>query len=104
MGPGGGSSPDICGSLDVETTLNSPVPAVVRELKRGQELAVEVQVSRTQVRTLVAKDHQGRVAGSLTPPSLMQIVDCIESGYRYVAVVLGDVDGGVVRVRIRGKR
>ena len=104
VGSGGGSPSDVCGSLDIETTLNSPVAAVVKNLRRGDELDVAVEVSSKQVRTLVAKDGQGRIAGSLTPPSLVAIINCMDNGYQYVAIVLGDVDGGVVRVRIRGKR
>ena len=87
----------------VETTLNSPVSSVVKNLKRGDILNVEIQVSSTQVRTLVAKESSGQIAGSLTPPSLIKIITCIEKGYQYVAIVLENVVGGVVRVRIQGK-
>lgn len=99
----GGGGPDECGSLIVDTTLNSPVPAVVRTLKQGDRLRVEVEVSAMQVRTLVAKDASGQIAGSLTPPSLIRIITCMEGGYQYEAIVLENVAGGVVRVRIQGQ-
>ena len=98
-GGGGESSPD-CGSLIVETTLNSPVSAVVALLKKGDTLTVEIQVGAGGVNSLVAK-HGGQIAGSLTPPSLITILNCIQSGFQYVAIVLNDVTGGVVRVRIQ---
>jgi hypothetical protein len=102
-GSGGDSSTDECSSLSVETTLNSPVAAVVSRLKKNDELLVEV-VTTSRGKSLVAQDSAGNTAGALTPPSLIQIIKCIEGGYQYVAVVLDDPAGGVVRVRIRGKR
>jgi hypothetical protein len=101
-GAGGGeSSPDDCGSLVVETTLNSPVSAVVASLKKGEKLLVEIHIGAGGVNSLVAKNAAGKTAGSLTPPSLIKILKCIESGFQYVAVVLNDAAGGIVRVRIQ---
>jgi|ERR1700733_9375080 len=97
---GGGDSSTDCGLLIVETTLNSPVSAVVASLKKGNRLTVEIQVGAGGANSLVAK-HSGQIAGSLTPPSLITILNCIQSGFQYVAVVLNDVTGGVVRVRIQ---
>lgn len=102
-GPSGETSPDECNSLSVETPLNSPVAQVTRNLRRGDVLRVELEVSAAQIRTLVAKDSAGRVAGSLTPPSLMRIVACIEGGTNYDAVVL-DTMGGLLPVRIQARR
>lgn len=102
-GDGGGSAPDECSSLVVETPLNSPVAQVVRDLKKGDVLRVELEVSAAQIRTLVAKDSVGRIAGSLTPPSLMRILACIEGGFKYDAIVLDKV-GGLLPVRIQAKR
>jgi len=104
VGTGGEASRNVCSSLDVETFLNSPNEAVVKNLQRGAELDVCVEKTKTQVVTLVAKDSKGRIAGSLTPASLLMIIKCIESQYKYVAVVLDDVKDSVVRVRIREKR
>ena len=104
IGTGGQSSPNICSALDIETILNSPDEAVVKHLKRGEELAVDMEKTQTQGTILVAKDGHGKVAGSLTPPSLITIINCMGGGYKYVAVVLDDVKGGLIRVRIRGKK
>ena len=104
VGTGGETSRNVCSSLDVETFLSSPHEAVVKKLKRGEELEVCIETTRTQVATLVAKDNRGKVAGSLTPASLLRIINCIENDYKYVAVVLDDVKDAVVRVRIREKR
>jgi len=99
-GGGGGDSSTDCGSLIVETTLNSPVSAVVSLLKKDDRLTVEIQVGASGINSLVAK-RGGQIAGSLTPPSLITILNCIQGGFQYVAIVLNDVTGGVVRVRIQ---
>ena len=89
----------------VETILNSPVPQVVRDLKEGGVLSVGFEVSQsvTRMKTIVAKDQSGRTAGSLTPPDLITIIHCMEGGYKYEAVILEKVVGGLVRVRIQPK-
>ncbi len=100
----GGASPNVCSAVDVETILNSPNRAVVEHLKKNTELEVAIAKTQTQVATLVAKDKSGRIAGSLTPPNLITIINCIEGGYQYVAVVLDDVKDALIRVRIRRKK
>lgn len=87
----------------VETTLNSPVPQIVRDLKEGSVLSVVIEVSQsaTRMKTIVAKDESGRTAGALTPPGLVTIINCMEQGFKYEAVVLEKVVGGLVRVRIQ---
>lgn len=102
----GSGTPDDCGSLVIDTVLNSPVAAVVKNLQPNDELDVEIQISTsaTQVKELVAKTSGGKVAGSLTPPSLITIITCIEKGFKYVAIVQGNVVGGLVKVRIQGKQ
>jgi hypothetical protein len=100
---GGGSSPsDDCGSLIIDTTLNSPVQSVVKALKKGDKLDVSIETFPTKVKTLVAK-KSGQIAGSLTPLNIITIINCIEGGYKYIALILEDPSGGLVRVRIQGK-
>lgn len=105
---GGGSIPpgraeESCDKLDVTTLLNSPVPVVIANLKKGDILDVLLRKSRGITR-LEAVDPNGQVAGSLTPNELLQIVKCIEAGYKYVATLTGNPSGGAVKVRVRTKR
>lgn len=101
-GTGGeGERTSECASLVVETTLNSPVSTVVATLNRGAILQVATQVSGSGVTSLVAKTSLGVIAGALTPPSLLTILGCIQNGFSFVAIVLNDPAGGVVRVRIQ---
>lgn len=74
--------------------------SVVALLTKGDRLTVEIQIGTGGVNSLVAK-RGGQIAGSLTPPSLITILNCIQGGFQYVAVVLNDVTGGIVRVRIQ---
>lgn len=99
----GDGSPDECGSLHIETPLNSPNPQVLKILRKDDNLDVEVEVNAKGIKTLIAKHSSGQIAGSLTPPSLLTIISCIGKGYEYVATVLEAGLGGVVRVRIHSK-
>ncbi len=109
-GPGGSSSPrgsngnsgDVdCDSLVVDTTLNSPEPAVVKTLKKGAKLVVELGRSTQGRDLLLAKTRDGKVAGSLTPPRVLDIMHCLKTGHKYIADVSADPAGGECRVRIR---
>lgn len=107
MSGGGGTShwepkPEFdCARLIERTLINSPVPEVVQRLDGGALLRVTLSnLNGAQVLQAVAEN--GDVAGSLTPPSLPQIIECIGKGHSYVAIVL-DRDGGNIRVEIRAE-
>jgi len=88
-----------CSKLVERTLINSPVPTVVAALKVGDVLQVTLgQISGAPI--LQAVTEGGEVAGSLTPPRLPQIVECIGKGFSYVAIVQ-EIDGGAVKVEIR---
>ncbi len=83
-----------------KTPLNSPKANVVASLKVGSIL--EVALTSTG-KSLVAKVVGGEaIAGSLTPMSLVDIVDCMARGRHYVAVVT-QISGGFCEVEIRPK-
>lgn len=98
-GNGGGGGVD-CDSLVVETALNSPEPAVVKTLKKGSKLAVELGQSGQGRDILLAKTADGKIAGSLTPPRVLDIMGCLRRGHTYIAEVLADPTAGDCRVRI----
>lgn len=99
-GGGGGPEPPIpkidCTRISERTVLNSPVPDVVGSLTKGEVLDVKVQNGTS----LVAVTEDGDIAGALTPPLLPRIVECIEEGFEYVAIVLS-VSGGECRVHVK---
>ena len=98
-----GKPGDNCEKLDVPTLLNSPVPKVVASLKKGDRLDVVLKKTGSITR-LEAVDSNGKVAGSLTPNELLQIVRCIEDGHEYVAVLTADPAGGAAKVRIQSAK
>lgn len=88
--------PDPCNVSEV-TTLNSVNRNAVAGLRANDRLAVVFQAGPPQ--RLVAQTGGGVIAGSITSPSMLQIIQCIQAGYNYDAVVLS-VRGAQCQVRI----
>ena len=98
-GGGGGYPPPRQGTncnIVERVPLNSAQPAVVPKLKVGYVLDVVLQQG-----TLLAK-HQGAIAGSLTPESLLDLIECIADGNVYGASVVR-IQGALCEVEIRRK-
>lgn len=97
-GGGGGVPPDPCNIVET-TTLNSPNRTVVTTLRTGDLLTVVFQAGPPQ--RLVAEQSPGVIAGSITSPTMLQIIQCItQGGHAYVAEVLS-VRGAICQVRVR---
>lgn len=98
---GGGKPPkDPCNIIET-TTLNSPVAAVIATLRAGDLLAVVFQPGPPQ--RLVAEQSPGVIAGSITSPSMLQIIQCIRNeGVEYQAEVIS-VKGAICQIRIQPK-
>jgi hypothetical protein len=79
------------------TTLNSVNRNVVASLRPNDRLAVVFQAGPPQ--RLVAQTQAGATAGSITSPSMLQIIQCIQAGHNYDAVVLS-VRSAQCQVRI----
>ncbi len=98
-GGGGWSGPDDavdCANFFERTVINSPNPAVLKTLKVGDVLQVTVDAKRV---VKVVTDS-GDVAGSVTSARMLQLINCIEDGFTYVAIVKS-IDGGRASVEIR---
>ncbi|WP_250492910.1 hypothetical protein [Caballeronia sp. GAWG1-1] len=67
------------------TTLNSVNPLILRGIRQGAVL--EVDVIPGPPPRLVAKDHNGATVGSITSRSMLQFIACIQGGRQYVAEV-----------------
>ncbi len=68
---------------------------MVSKLGVGDVLTVEQRDG-----SVVAVDGAGNVAGSLTPRQLVELIDCMNSGRHYNAVVL-TIRGALYEVEIR---
>lgn len=101
--PGGGGGggvvpPDPCNIVET-TTLNSPNRGVVTTLRPGDLLSVVFQAGPPQ--RLIAEKSPGVVAGSITSPLMLQIIQCItQGGHGYVAEVVS-VRGAICQVTVR---
>jgi len=94
---GGDVSGDPCVINEV-TSLNSVSPAALRSVRVGGLLKVVFVIGPPQ--RLVVQDGTGQIVGSITSRSMLQIIECIQSGRQYVAEVLG-IQGGSCQVRVR---
>jgi hypothetical protein len=88
--------PNPCNITEV-TNLNSVNRNVVAGLRPNDRLGVVFQAGPPQ--RLVAESQPGVIAGSITSPSMLQIIQCIQAGHTYDAVVLS-VRGAQCHVRI----
>lgn len=98
-GGGAGGVVDPC-VIEEVTSLNSVNPAVLRSVRTGYLLNV-VFIPGPPAR-LVAQELSGNTVGSITSRSLLQFIQCIQSGKLYVAEVMG-VQGGTCSVKVRLK-
>lgn len=78
--------------------LNSPQPGVAGNLKVNDRLFVYLDKSSGRA-ILQVRDASGAVAGSLTFLGHLALIDCIEQGYSYEALVLS-ISGGAIQLRI----
>jgi hypothetical protein len=96
MGGGGAGrsmdQPD-CETFVLKTHLNSPKPAVLKTLKKGSKLTIELQ-SQGGKSIVVAKTAQGQVAGSVTGAGLASLINCLRGGFQFHALVVSIAGGG----------
>ena len=99
---GGGQVPDSgdpC-SIVEKTFVNSPNRNVAGTVRVNDVLVVRFRPGPPSVLEVVAQG--GAVLGSLTPPSMPQLMACSRSGRSYAATVTS-IQGGRVEVRIEPK-
>lgn len=97
-GDGPPAQPSSCEALDFNTALASPDPKLLAQVKADWVLDVATRsVAATKVAVVL---FQGQVLGTITSPEAVQLVDCIEKGFKYRAHVQ-EIKGGLCRVRVR---
>lgn len=92
-GAGGGKmgsqAADAC-AISFTTPLNGPDPAVVKSLKDGDILRVEVKPGKTYPSVVCIVPETEAIAGSLaTAVDIPTLIDCIGKGNQYRAKVTG---------------
>jgi hypothetical protein len=96
---GGGADAGACNILE-RTKINSPDPTVRATLRESDVLDVVYEPGPPK--RLLARTSAGSTLGSITSPSMPQLIQCIISGYGYEAVVL-TISGGMVEVQVQPK-
>ena len=92
---GGGRTTDKvdCSTLVLKTHLNSPKAAVLKTLKKGSKLSIQLE-SHGGKTIVVAKASQGQAAGSITGAGLASLINCLQNGFSFHAVVISLAGGG----------
>ncbi|WP_207005353.1 hypothetical protein [Trinickia mobilis] len=97
-GQGGGGVADPCVLSEV-TNLNSVNAAVLQTVGVGDVLVVDFEPGPP--RRLLAKTATGQTVGSITSPSMLQIIQCIATrNMTYVAEVLA-INGAICQVKVQ---
>ncbi|MCU7494778.1 MAG: hypothetical protein HF314_11945 [Ignavibacteria bacterium] len=86
-----------CANILQKTVLNSPNPNVIKKLKKGENLGIELITPKGP---LVAKTVAGEIAGSITSAILHKLIDCISNNYSFIAIVI-EISGGKCTVEVR---
>ena len=99
-GSGGGiiSTPKTittCENLKINTNLSSPVEDVLEKISIGEQL--EIILSPGGVSCVAI--FETKVAGAIVGAALSQLIDCLKSGNRYIAVIRS-IDGAKCSVTI----
>lgn len=95
-GGGGGGQPDPCEIVEI-TALNSVNRTVLATLRVGDVLDVVFQAGPPQ--QLLAQTR-GQTVGSITSPSMPQIIQCIRAGHAYEAEIKS-IRGAICQVEVR---
>lgn len=86
-----------CSTLSVKTNLTNPVADVILKLVAGSRLEVIKVASSIQV-----MNADGELAGVLLTRDRDRIINCIDSGYEFYAVVLR-ISGANCEILVKAK-
>lgn len=88
-----------CETINFTTDVNSPQPDALIGLKIDEILDIQLH---NHVVVVVRRDNK-TVLGSINWTNVLKLIECLEQGYKYVAVVRY-VQDGLVKVAISAAR
>jgi hypothetical protein len=99
-GSGGGGQPDPPASclFSFTTTLNSPVPSVLAQLRISDVL--DVQILNQSPERIGAVHPTLGLAGTITAQEVTRLLNCLRGGFHYDAVVI-ELRSPVCRIEVR---
>lgn len=87
-----------CERINFRAVINSPQP-IVSTLKVQDVLAVKLQTTPAPA---VVVEFQGTIVGALTGAHVNSLVNCLQNGYTYEAIVVA-IAGGSCTVQVSAK-
>jgi hypothetical protein len=90
---------DNCQTISIQTSLASPVPAVIGTLSVGDILDIALLTATGPAQVIT---NAGAIAGALLPPELSRLIRCMNEGHQYTAKVTA-IAGGNCEILIRHK-
>lgn len=85
-----------CEQLSFTANINSPQPSTLSSLEVGMVLDLTLQMSPY---ASVLVGHNGNLVGTLTGINVSRLINCIQTGFNFVATVLA-VSGGNCTVKV----
>ena len=100
-GGGGGGLPTTeevvnCGNIKIRTQLASPNPTVISSLQKDDVLSIHLAGVQGPLQAVTGS---GLAAGTILTAKQVDLINCINQGYSYQALVLG-VNGGQCEILI----
>jgi len=97
-GGGGGAPAGTPCHIVERTKVNSPDPTVRSTLRNGDILSLEYDPGPPK--RLLVRTAAGAILGSITSPSMPQLIQCIGAGFQYDVVILS-ILGGLIDVQVQ---
>ena len=95
-GGGGAVTPTLqCETISFSTDVNSPQSDAMAGLKIQEVLDLEI---RNNTVVLIRRENK-KILGSINWTSLLKLIECLNEGYKYVAIVR-QIQGGLIKVQV----
>jgi hypothetical protein len=100
VGSGGAGENRDCTAIFDRTVLNSPQQEVLETLESGDVLTLRIEELGNGRMAVVAVTEDGDIAGSITSATVAKLKVCLESGFKFIAIV-ESIENGKCVVNIR---
>lgn len=83
--------------LNIITHIINPKPNLTNQLVMGDVLIVALDSNLVTI-----QNNQGQIIGTIAPPNIDKLIDCINQGNFYNATIT-EINGGYIRVQVTPK-
>lgn len=80
--------------LNIATQVINPKPNLTNQLVMGDVLIVALDSNLVTI-----QNNQGQIIGTIAPPNIDKLIDCINQGNFYNAIIT-EINGGYIRVQV----